>query len=191
MKKVISDRIGKLMAFLVIAFVWTSAWAVDASSRLTDTMKIGRWQVMEIAADRQLIYRIGATSSNEPTMNITFDFVPMLNCAPKAATLIMQLDEYDATYDDGAFVLSYKVPGKKESTEFLQSSITQGDTWAFFNFNQLSPALLQSSNGKGSLAIWIPASGDGVIKRGSNIYFTLAGFPESFRLAQKKCRESL
>lgn len=190
-KKTALHHFGKLAALLAFAFISDSSLAVDATGRITDAVKFGKWQVLEFAADSQLIYRVGATSSNAPYMHIAFDFAPMIGCKSKSAVLILKLDEYDPVYDDGAFAWSYKTPGGKESTEFVSSAMSQGDTFAFFQFNHLTPALLQRSNGKGNLSIWMPPSGDGTIKRGPNIYFPLSGLPESIRLAQKKCKESI
>lgn len=191
MKKSTLSVCWKSIVFAVFYFTCKSALAVDTSSRLTEAIRIGKWHVMEIAADSQLIYRVGATSSNVQYMNLTFDFAPTLNCNSNAAVMIQRIYQYDSAYDDGVFLFSYKIPGKKESTEMLSSVISKGDVFVFFQFKKLTPNILQQSNGKGSLAIWMPASGDGAISRSSNIYFSLAGFPEALRFAQQKCRESL
>lgn len=181
---------NRLLLAFAITTSWSFAWAVDATQSATEMVEIGRWKVIEFAAQKQLIYRVSSTAINEPNMNITFDFVPTLKCDPAAAVIVFKRDAYNPDFDDGHLPLSYKPPGQKEATEITKTAMRKDDVFAFFQFKKLTANLLSHSRDKGRLAIWIPGSGDGEIKSSSNIYFPLEGFTQAVERARKKCNES-
>jgi hypothetical protein len=65
--------------------------------------------------------------------------------------------------------------------------MSEDDTFAFFIFKKLTAKTLLQSKDKGKLAIWIPPSGDGVIKKSGNIYFSLEGFSLAYKEAKRLC----
>lgn len=181
----------KKIILLFSILLWpTLAQAVDATSNVTEIFTSGRWQVIEFAATKQLIYRISSLSSNTPDTNITFDFVPTRKCEPTAAVMISRQTTYSPGLDNGIVPFSYKSPGQKESTELTKTAMQRGGDFAFFSFQKLTVKTLLQSRDKGSLAVWIPSSGDGIVKRSSNIYFPLEGFTSAHERARKMCNDN-
>ena len=72
----------------------------------------------------------------------------------------------------------------------VKTEMSEGDTFAFFPFEKLTVKTLLQSKDKGKLAIWIPASGDGIVKKSGNIYFSLEGFSLAYREAKRLCEDS-
>lgn len=176
-----------LLSALLIA---TSAFAVDASKNVTEITKSGRWQVVEFAMQKQIIYRIASTSTNVEETHITFDLVPSNNCEPTPALMLSQRDSYNPNLDEGVVPFAYKLPGQNESVEITKTTMQRGDTFAFFQFKRLTAKTLLQSKDKGNLAIWVPASGDGAVTRSGNIYFSLNGFSKAYWKAQKLCNDN-
>ena len=166
------------------------ARAVDASSSATEVLQSGRWLVIEFAGAQQLIYRISSQSTNSKGSYIAFDFVPRRNCLPTSAVLSQEMRAFSSALEDGIGIMSYKPPGQSETTEMVKTAMTEGDNTAFFQFKTLTAPLLTKSRDKGSLAIWIPGSGDGEVKRSANTYFSLEGFTRALNTAQNRCRDS-
>jgi hypothetical protein len=170
--------------------ITTSALAVDWTGNVTEIIKSGRWQIIEFAAEKQLIYRISSDATNSEETHIVFDFVPSKKCEPTPAVMITRYDSYSPDLDEGFVPLAYKLPGRKESMEITKTTMQQGDTFAFFQFKGLTAKPLLQSQDRGNLAIWIPASGDGTVKRSGNIFFSLNGFTVVYEKAQKLCNDN-
>lgn len=168
----------------------SQALAIDASGNVTEITRSGHWQIIEFAAQRQLIYRISSDAKNSKEKHITFDFVPARKCEPTPALFITRQNSYNPVLDEGFVPLAYKLPEQKESMEITKTAMKQGDVFAFFQFQRLTTKSLIQSGDKGHLAIWIPQSGDGTVKRSENIYFSLEGFAHAYDKARQLCNDS-
>jgi hypothetical protein len=178
-----------LTAFLII--ITSPSFSADLSKSFTGETKSGDWKILEFAGQRQLIYRIGSTSVNyENNYLLTFDFVPSNNCEPTPAIMILQQSSYNPNFDDGVLFFKYKLPGLEESVDMTKTTMKQGDTFVFFQFEKLAAKTLLKPKNNGKLSIWVPASGDGSVKRSGNIYFSLNGFTNAYWKAQKLCNDN-
>lgn len=180
----------KLFFFLFTFFISPYVHAVDASSDVTEVKKFGRWTVVEFAGTKQLVYRISSESINIKNNYISFDFFPSKNCVADHAVLISELNSYVPEFDGGLLIYEYIIPGQKQGADLIKIEMSRGDKFAFFVFNKLSVDMMLKSKDKGKLTIWIPASGDGVVKKSGNIYFSLEGFTSSYREANRLCTDS-
>lgn len=180
----------RTVIFVFVICVASTSYAADARNIITEIAQSGRWLVIEFAAQTQLTYRLSSTSVNDTRQVVTFDFVPAESCIPTPAVMVSSMNSCSKLFDDGIFPLAYKLPGKEQSMEFVKTAMSKGDTFAFFVFEQLKAPDLLDARDKGKFAIWIPASGDGRIKRGGNIYFSLEGFSTAFLEAKKLCQDS-
>lgn len=180
-----------LYVLLVLVLAVHPAFAVDATDRATEIRKIGSWNIIEFAGAEQIIYRLSADSIDGAPTHIVFDIVPSNDCTPIPAVMIMKFASYDPVFNEGSVPFAYKAPGEKEAWELTKSAMSEGDLFAFFSFEELTVSLLRRSRDKGKLAVWIPPSGDGTIKRSGNIYFPLEGFSEASNKAIRLCRESM
>ena len=100
------------------------------------------------------------------------------------------MNSYNPALDEGLIPMSYRAPGQPEATEVVKTAMTPGDDVAFFQFDRLTADLLLKSRDKGSLAVWIPGSGDGSVKRSNNTYFALEGFTAAYSGARKRCNDN-
>ena len=166
------------------------AHAFDATDSMTEVTNIGKWQVAEFAARENLIYRISSDALNAPDQNIVFDVSPQLSCRPTPAVIIWKLGSYVESLDDGMVVMAYKLPKQQEHIEVTKTAMGEDGQFAFFAFEQLTAEYLLGAKDIGKLATWIPASGDGVIQRSANVYFSLEGFSRAHEMAMRACREN-
>ena len=82
--------------------------------------------------------------------------------------------------------MEYKLPTQTEATpELVKTVISEGDEFEFLEFSKLTAKTLLLDNG--NLAIWVPASGDGDVKRSENMYFPLDGFSIAYKEAKRLC----
>ena len=82
--------------------------------------------------------------------------------------------------------MEYKLPNQKGITsELVKTTMTEGDEFEFLEFTKLTVKKLLLI--KGNLTIWIPASGDGDVKRSGNMYFSLDGFSTAYKEAKRSC----
>jgi hypothetical protein len=176
-----------LMLALCIAY---SAHALDASDKATEISRRGNWQIIEFAGAKQLIYRLSSTSIDGTEKHVVFDFVPSLDCSPTPAVMIVRFNSYNPVFNEGMLPLAFKLPSQSQEMELTKTTMSEGDTFAFFAFEKLSVATILKSQDKGKLAVWIPPSGDGRVKRTDNIYFSLEGFASASKEAKRLCRES-
>jgi hypothetical protein len=175
------------LSALYLAFASSNVYAVDATSSATKILTFDKWKIIEFAAQRQIFYRVSSDSTNFPDQHIVFDFVPSNKCLPTPALMIVRRDSYNPDLDDGRVILAYKLPGQPEVSELTRTVMQRGDTFAFFQFTELSAAKLAAPKSEGSLAIWVPPSFDGVVKRSSNIYFSLDGSRGAINKAKALC----
>jgi hypothetical protein len=103
-----------LFLCLLLSMIKT-ADAVDAGKEVTKVEKSGDWQVIEVAGNSGLLYRIASTSINNRTHNIVFDFGTLEGCHPTAGTLIEDLKFYRSSLDGGILIMAYKVPSEEGS----------------------------------------------------------------------------
>lgn len=179
----------RTLLFIALLCGTHSSYGVDKSNSMTETNRIGSWQVIEFAAPTQLIYRLASTSINDPRANVVFDFVPSKGCDPGPAVMIFEFESYIESLDGGQAIYAYKISNHTRPFELVETVMSKGDRFAFFRFNQLTTEFLLGSNDKGRLSVWTPASGDGVVKRSSNIYFSLDGISSAYQEAFRKCSE--
>jgi len=142
---------------------------------------------MEFLFPKGLMFRVAATSLNDVNATITFDMKTNSNCESAVGKLVYRMGEYQGDLAKGLLPIAYKLPGSPEVVEAAVTSMSQGDPYAFITFSSLSTLLLQQASDEGNLIVWIPGSGDGVVKRGPNIYFDMAGFKPAFQAARLKC----
>lgn len=162
-----------LIALLGTLFVTSVTYAVDATSSATEVLQSGRWLVIEFAAKQQLIYRISSQATNSESSYLAIDFAPSRKCVPAPAVMSSVMSSYSPAFDQGLIPMSYRPPGQSESTEMVKTAMTPGDDVAFFQFKGLTAELLLKSRDKSSLAVWIPGSGDGTVKRSNNTFSRL------------------
>ena len=175
---------------LFALFIAQAASAYDATSNITRALTVGHWKIVEIAAPTQIMYRLASESTNEKNTTLAFDFLPASDCAPTAAVMIVHLKTYSPVFDGRVTLLAYKAPGQSDSMELTKSTMQKGDTFAFFVFERLTASMLTKSGDEGNLAIWIPPSGDGKIRRSPNSYFPLDGFSQAAFKAEKSCKDN-
>jgi hypothetical protein len=178
----------KLIALCVLV-ASSSAYGVDASKIATIIGTIGHWQVVQFAMPQVLMFRAASTSINSPSANVWIDFPPE-SCTPDPIVLNMDVGHYTSLFNGGMMLFEYKVPGQENSVELVGSQMTPGDYFAFFAFKGLTAQRLSNTHDKGTLAIWIPASGDGTVKRSANMYFSMDGFTSALDRAKKLCLEN-
>lgn len=179
-----------LIALLGTLLFTSTTYAVDATSSATEVLKSGRWLLIEFAAKQQLIYRVSSRATNSENSYLAIDFAPSRKCVPAPAVMSSVMSSYSSALDDGLIPMSYRPPGQSETTEVAKTAMTPGDDVAFFQFKGLTAELLLKSRDKGSLAVWIPGSGDGSVKRSNNTYFSLDGFTTAYNGARKRCNDN-
>ena len=177
----------QLCLLALSAALTMNVYAVDATSSATKTLTMGKWRVTEFAAPTQIVYRVSSDSINFPDQHVVFDFIPSRQCVPMPAVMIIKRGAYNPDLDDGRVILVHKLPTQAEVSELTKTAMQRGDTFAFFQFNELTATKLAASNDKGNLAIWVPASFDGTVKRSSNIYFSLEGSYGAIEKARVLC----
>ena len=153
---------------IFMVFVINSVYAVDATKHATKSLTIGKWQITEFAAPTQMIYRLSSDSINFGEKHIVFDFLPSRRCTPSPAVMIIKRDAYNPDLDDGRVMLAYKIPNQVEASELTKTVMQRGDTFVFFQFVGLTTTKLLQSKDAGNLAVWVPGSFDGTVKRSDN-----------------------
>lgn len=164
-----------------------SAYAVDAEDLVIADEKVGDWTLSEFAFSKQLVYRISSSSVNSNGWDITFDFAPADGCLPATAVLVVNFGSYVESLNNGLVSLSYQLPKQNEVHEIAKTVMGNGEAFAFFSLERLTVSYLAKAKPSARLAIWIPESGDGQVKRSSNIYFSLDGFGSAYSKARKLC----
>jgi len=177
---------NKLFLILIL-LISNFAHAVDATSNASKKNKFGDWELIEFALPKGLLYRISTTSFLSKKEYLTFDFLPNVACRPDPAVMIKEFKHYDKNLDNGMLLYEYKIPGKDSSVEIVNISMQKDDKFAFFVFQKLTAEILLDVSADGRLALWIPASADGVVKRSANLYFSLNGIRDAFNQAKKLC----
>ena len=147
----------------------------------------GDWQVIEFAFPQGLMYRLTTTSLSSKKEFLTFDFLPKGNCQPDPAVMVQEFKSYQPGLDGGMLPYEYKLGGRDTSVELVKILMQKGDKFAFFVFKKLTLQSMLDAPADARLAMWIPASGDGTVKRSSNIYFSLNGALEAYNQGRKLC----
>ncbi|MSP27015.1 MAG: hypothetical protein EXR80_00815 [Methylococcales bacterium] len=181
----------KFLFFISALWIINPAYAIDATNNITKNIQIGQWQVVEVAGSEKIMYRMSSNSINTPDTNIVFDFVPSKDCSSSVtATMIINLkSDYD-TLNSGMVFFAYKLPNQKETIELVKTVMSEGDSFAFFPFEKVTVKTLLPSKEKGKLAIWVHPSGNGVVKKSGNIYFSLEGFSLAYKEAKSLCNDN-
>ncbi len=179
----------RFLFFIFTLWAMNTAHATSWADILTNKIEIGKWQIVEFAGSEQMIYRISSNSINTPETNIAFDFFPSIDCVSPTATLIIKLKYYSDDINGGLLIYEYKLPNQKKNIEIVKAVMSEDDTFAFFPFKELTVKNLLESKDKGKLAIWIPASGNGAVKKSNNMYFSLEGFSLAYSKAKTLCEE--
>lgn len=182
-----------MIRFLFLIFtLWLThpAYAVDALENVTEIRQNGHWQIIEFAGGEQLMYRLSSISINKMRKHIVFDFIPSKGCLATPAVIIENLDSYEDDLNAAVLPFAYKLPSQKQAIELVKTIMSEGDTFAFFPFEKLTVTALLQSGDKGKLAVWIPASGDGTVKRSGNTYFSLDGFSLAYKVAKRLCGDN-
>jgi hypothetical protein len=176
---------------LILGFSFiSSVYAVDATNRSVSDTKYENWRVIEFTMPRQMMYRLASVSINDKSQSITFDLNTHNNCRPDSAILVSENSYASKSSKQGKMIYEYKVPGQTTSVELVNTVIEINDRFEFASFQRLTLPLLLETADKGNLAIWIPASGDGVVKRSENIFFSLRGLTRAYNQARKLCFEN-
>jgi len=174
-----------LLIFLLLTV--NIAYGVDSTKLAVNKNTFGDWELIEFALPKGLIYRISTTSLISKKEFLTFDFLPNGKCQPDPAVMVQEFKGYVKGLDGGTLLYEYKIPNQESSVEFVKVVMQNGDKFAFFVFQKLIAQKLLDSPIDGRLAIWIPASGDGTVKRSENIYFSLKGLSAAYSQARKLC----
>ncbi len=181
----------RLLIFIFLLLITQSSYAIDETEKLSQKKQIGEWIVLEFLMPNQIIYRLATTSINEKEINIVFDYIPTKDCIPSPAIMVLQSKSYannSKEGEEGVGVMEYKIPNQRQSTqEIVKTVVSEGHK--FLAFSQLTAKSLLVNNR--SLAIWVPASGDGEVKRSGNIYFSLDGFTMAYKEAKRLCDDQL
>jgi hypothetical protein len=176
---------GTLACFLALTVLRT-AHGVDASKLASKVEKFESWQASQFALPRALLYRMAAVSANYPDVTITVDLSD--ECLPLGVVLNWKAG--NALSNGSLVMFAYKIPGGKENQELVAGVSSPHDAFAFFPFQTLTAKQLYATNGRGNLTVWIPASGDGTVKRSSNIYVSLEGFTAAYDRVTKLCMDN-
>jgi hypothetical protein len=171
---------------LFTLFSFKPVFAVDASNVASIIYESGSWQVVEIPGRSKILYRVATNSINVKDTHLSIDLVS--NCQPNPAIMIKKFQKYSRELNGGMLILQYKVPNLFEDQEVVSTEMSEGDTYAFFKFKNLSVEKIFNSKESSRLAIWVPESGDGRVKRSSNFYFSLEGFKNAFAKATEMCK---
>lgn len=184
-----------IISLMSICFIGASVslHAEDYTDKAVKAVKIGDWNLIEFAAEEQIIYKVATEALNQNLKEtyVSFYLSTSTRCEPSTAEMNMLLGSYSETLAHGNVPMSYKIPGKKEHTEVVDTRMEKGDLFAFFKFHALTLKSLLSTDDQGNLSIWIPGSGDGTVKRSSNMYFSLQGLNLTYSTARKRCMENL
>jgi hypothetical protein len=164
--------------------------AVDATKFAAVKSTHGDWEVIEFPLPQGLIYRISSTSLTSKKEFLTFDFLANKNCQPNPAVMVQAFKKYEKGIDGGVLPYEYKIPGRESSIELVNITMQKGDKFAFFVFKQLTAETLLNSFSGGRLAMWIPASGDGSVKRSDNVYFSMNGVKAAYEIAKNLCLQN-
>ena len=174
---------------LVFGFIF-SAYAVDVTQRATQDRKFDKWKVIEFAMPTQLLYRISTISINDRSQTLTFDMDPVKGCQAAPAVLVIENMAPSKVSKEGMLIFEYKYPNQDSNVEIVKTVEQKNDKFEFAVFKKLTIPWLLSSNDAGKLAIWIPPSGDGVVKRSENTYFPLQGLTPAYNYAKKLCNDN-
>lgn len=178
-----------IRVFIILSLIctWQLANAVDAENHATKEEIIGDWRLTEFALPYQMYYRISSISINQKGWDMVFDIAPSDDCLPKSAVMVVNFGSYIEILDNGLISLSYKLSEQKEIMEISKTIMAKGDNFAFFVLEKLTVKYLLQAKPFERLATWIPASGDGIVKRSSNVYYSLNGFPLAYKKARELC----
>jgi hypothetical protein len=180
----------KVITASILSIFIGSAHAVDVTSRATQDRKFDKWQVVEFAMPTQLLYRVSTISINDRSQTLTFDMDPSKGCQPAPAVLVIENKTPSKASKEGMLIFEYKYPNQDSNVEIVNTLEQKNDRFEFAVFKKLTIPWLLGSNDAGKLAIWIPPSGDGVVKRSENIYFPLQGMTPAYNYAKKLCNDN-
>lgn len=166
--------------------VSTSCCAVDATSVAKIIYESGGWKVVEIAGKSKMLYRIATDSINIKDTHLTIDFIRQ--CKADPVVMVKKFPKYNPMLNNGKLMLQFRIPDAYENQDIVDTEMSQGDLYAFFKFNKLTVDNIYIAKDTSRLAIWVPESGDGQVKRSSNFYFSLEGFRSAYTKAKSLCQ---
>jgi hypothetical protein len=177
-----------LFSFVIILFLTAAknVKSVDASDFAKVIYKDRAWQLVEISGASKILYRVATDSTNVKDTHLTLNFVK--GCKPDPVVMIKKFNAYSPSLNEGLLMLQYKIPDFFENQEIVRTEMSEGDIYAFFKFKELSSEKIYIAKESSRLSIWVPASGDGKVKRSSNFYFSLEGFRAVFLKAKEMCK---
>ena len=178
----------KLLLILFFFCISTSSQAVDGSNFSKIIYKNGDWQIIEMTAPLKIVYRIATDSLNIQDTHLTIDLLNQ--CKYDPVIMIKKFKEYSPIMSNGKLILQYKISNLLEMQEIVDTDMSVGDTYGFFNFKKLLAENLYSAKESSRLAIWVPASGNGQVKRSENFYFSLDGFKNVYAKAKSLCSDN-
>jgi hypothetical protein len=164
----------------------TSCCAVDATNVAKIIYESGGWKVVEIAGQSKMLYRIATDSINIKDTHLTIDFISQ--CKADSVVMVKKFQEYNPILNNGKLILQYRIPDAYENQEIVDTEMSQGDSYAFFKFSKLRADNFYIAKETSRLAIWVPESGDGHVKKSSNFYFSLEGFRSVYTKAKSLCQ---
>lgn len=183
------ERFGRCACMAFLLLLPGQSFAVDATRNITQVTRIGHWEVVQFAGAREMVYRIASRSINMQSATLTFTFAPSGQCVPGAAVMNIDMGSYVADLDGGALPMMYKAPGTKTSEELVKT-VMEPNGYAFFPFKKLTVNTLLKAKSGANLAIWVPGSADGVVRRSPNNYFALDGLAPAYKKATSMCDDN-
>ncbi|HHL2710437.1 TPA: hypothetical protein ACQ39K_001956 [Yersinia enterocolitica] len=167
----------------------TSAFSEDATNRVSNTLKIGNWTIVEFSLPQQLVYRIAAESKLENEKStIFFDLSPSESCKPRKAIMTQFIGRGSQELTDLPFMpMNYKINGSTIYGDIAKTEMDNRNGFFFTAFNSLTVDKLKKEKGKGNLSVWIQPDGDGKVKV-YKMYFPLNGFNEAYNKASELCQ---
>lgn len=165
-----------------------SSSASRASEVITEVVGgTGAWTVVKTSGSTSISYHLISKSTNAPRARVFFDFSSSNDCKPSSATIVMQFDSFDPTLSNGAVIINYQLPTQSVVSELAKTKMKNGNNFAFISLKKLTADQIIKENDRGSLAIWLPASGDGQSERSDNMYISLNGFSSAYIGAMAFC----
>lgn len=178
----------KIFTFLfAFFFISNLTYAFDATNLASIKNTYDDWSVIEFPMPKGLIYRISTTSLVSKKEHLTFDFLPNGACQAEPAVMVQELKGYEKALDGGMLPFEFKIPNQASTVDIVKTQMQKGDKFVFFAFTKLDAQKLLNSSLGGRVAMWIPPSGDGTVKRSENIYFSLNGVGAAYNQARRLC----
>ena len=133
--KFIFQKYHKISFILFLTLTSFNSRAVDGSNFSKIIYKNGDWQIVEITAPLKIVYRIATDSMNIQNTHLTIDLLDQ--CKYEPVIMIKKFKEYIPIMTKGKLILQYKISNQLENQEIVETEMSKGDTYGFFNFKKL------------------------------------------------------